>query len=577
MAEINYGESDAAKAAKAAAAFETSSGETLADINADIAKTSAEMEAAIVKGMSPQEQAALTQKLAALSDRAKAVIDASKGAYQFSIDQSKIAADEYATQMQAAQTAQRQLAGQAFGQLQAAPALGGYDRNIAEGSRAIKETAGAYMAALGGEGSVPVGLLPTMPGLITPGQQGTAGGLVGVSQGTSQLFNRALSASQARAFAELQGQQLALASQLEINAADAARAREEKEREEIRQYRTTALLNAQNIAAQIGKTRAELLAAAAGADTRTGKQRAEAELAAYDKKAAIDWKYTQKQIAAQAKAKGMSAEESAMQQYDLDASLGATSIPGQLFNNSLKYLSALPTDRTTGTLLGRDGKPLKIAGDRGTWTLDAGVLYYDIDGPTGKQPSRPVPMDQIVKKVNAKLGQIQSLPKNKQREAWDSFWSDTKVGLADPTQRRALAILVGSDDALNSSWYFDLLTKGTYGSGRTFTPAAEAAAKANQTKVTEQPKVIPGLPFKPAVTVQINPSAKPKDVSQAKNLIEASKLAEGGARQPERFALPNGVNVNVFTYNGKRYASPIGSTAEVYEWDDNKKALGKRV
>jgi len=495
MAEINYGESDAAKAAKAVEAFDTSSGETLADINADIAKTSAEMEAAIVRGMSPQEQAALTQKLAALSDRAKAVIDASKGAYQFSIDQSKIAADEYSTQMQAAQAAQRQLAGQAFGQLQAAPALGGYDRNIAEGSRAIKETAGAYMAALGGEGSVPVGLLPTMPGLITPGQQGTAGGLVGVSLGTSQLFNRALSASQARALAELQGQQLSLATQLEISASDAAREREERERAEVRQYKTSALLNAQGIAAQIGKTRAELVAAAAGADTRTGKQKAEAELAAYDKKSAIDWKYTQKQIAAQAKARGLSSEETALLQQQASEALGASTLPGTILNNALNRVAFLPSNRQNGMLIGRDGKPLRIDGDRGVWYLDAGTLLYDADG-TGKKTPAPFAVDQMVQRVNAKLGQIATLPAGQRKQAWTEFWNNTKTGLGDATARRALAIIVGSTDALNPNWYFELLTKGTFGTGKTLTPAAEAAAAAsNKAKTAAKDILMIGAPF----------------------------------------------------------------------------------
>jgi hypothetical protein len=574
MAEPNYGPSAASLATAAASAYDESSTKLLADINADIARTATEMNDAIVRGMSPEEQAGLNQRLSALTQRAKAVIESSQGAYQYAQEQSTAAANLYSEQMQQAQAAQRQLAAQAFGQSQAVPTPGGYDRFSAEGGRAIRESAGATMAAIGGEASVPSGLLPNVPGLVTPGRPEAAGGLVGVSLGGAQLFNRALNASQARALAELQGQQLALATQLELSANEAAREREEKERDRVAQYKISALLSAQGIAAQIGSTRAELLAKAAGSDTRTGKQIAQAELDAYDKKSAIDWKYTQKQIAAQAKSQGLSKEDTAMLQMQADEVLGGSTIPGRLLNNALKIMGNLPTNSKTGEILGA------LPGDKGKWYLDAGVLLYDRDG-NGKATPQPVQIDQIIRRVNAKLGQISTLPKNKQAEAWGKFWDDTTTGLGDAVARRALAIITSAPDALNQNWYFELLTKGTAGTGRTLTPAAEAAADQRRADklppVSPTPSPSPGPRPTPTQPVRINPSAQPKDVSEARNVIEASKLAEAGARQPERFALPNGVNVNVFTYKGKRYASPIGSTAEVYEWNDAKKSLGKRV
>ena len=76
--------------------------------------------------------------------------------------------------------------------------------------------------------------------------------------------------------------------------------------------------------------------------------------------------------------------------------------------------------------------------------------------------------------------------------------------------------------------------------------------------------------------VAVNPGAETKDVSSAKDLYEGAKQAEAGKKQPERYSV-DGIVYNVFTYKGKRYASPVGSIGEVYTWDDVLKTKGNRV
>jgi TP901 family phage tail tape measure protein len=76
--------------------------------------------------------------------------------------------------------------------------------------------------------------------------------------------------------------------------------------------------------------------------------------------------------------------------------------------------------------------------------------------------------------------------------------------------------------------------------------------------------------------VTVNPGTKPKDVSKSKDLYTAARDAEAGAKQPERVEI-DGIVYNVFTYKGKRYASPVGSTGEVYDYSDVLKTKGNRV
>jgi hypothetical protein len=309
MAEINYGQSAADLAAAAAESYDKSSQENLANINREIADESARMEAAIVAGMTPQETAAMNARINALKERAANVIASSRGAYQFAQEQATAASNLYSTQMEELQTAQRSLAAQALGQAQAPAGVGGYNRFTAEGTRALRENAAASMAAVGGEGGIPISSLVPTTGLMQ-----TAGtGLTGIEKERSLLFGRALTAGQARSLAEIQGQQMALATELELRANEAASEREQKERQRVADFKTSMFQYSTQLAAQIGTTLADLRAKAAGADTRTGKQIADAELKLYERKAAIDWKNTMKEIAARAKAAGVSSTEIAQQ------------------------------------------------------------------------------------------------------------------------------------------------------------------------------------------------------------------------------------------------------------------------
>ena len=61
-------------------------------------------------------------------------------------------------------------------------------------------------------------------------------------------------------------------------------------------------------------------------------------------------------------------------------------------------------------------------------------------------------------------------------------------------------------------------------------------------------------------------------------MSDAQKAAESGKEQSRMITMPNGVTYTVFTYKGKTYASPVGSTGEIYPYDPNSKnPLGKRV
>jgi hypothetical protein len=456
MAEkINYGPSAAKLAEASAAAYEQGSAATLADINRQIAEESARMEAGVVAGMSPEETASMNARVNALKERAANVIASSQGAYQFAQQQAQSSADLYTRQMEELQTAQRNLAAQALGQARTNLSPVDAGRFTSEGLRSIAENAASVMATVGGERGLPAGSLVPTAGLVETG----GAGLTGIQGQQNLLFGRALTAGQARAFSELQAQQMALATQIETQARESSAEREQRERQRVSDFRSSMFQYATQLAAQIGNNLNELKAKAAGADTRSGKKVAQAELDAYEKKSAINWKFTLKQIQAQARGQGLSKEETAMLEFDANQQRGNNEPLGKLLSGGLLNIPNLTTDTITGRILNADGKPLSLPGDRGQWFLDAGVLLYDPDG-TGKKTAVNPQVDQLVMRVNAKIGQIMTLPKKQRGAAWDAFWNDSTTGLYNQTARKALAVVLGTPDALNSKWYKERLLNG---------------------------------------------------------------------------------------------------------------------
>lgn len=477
---INYGPSAASLAGASAGAYEQESAATLADINRQIADESARMEAAIVAGMSPAETEAMNARVNALKQRAANVIAASQGAYQFAQQQAATAADIYAKQTEELQTAQRALAAQALGQGQAAALPGGgYSRFTAEGTRALRENAAAAMAAVGGEGGVPATALVPTPGLVQ-----TAGtGVSGVQKEQALLFGRALTAGQARALAELQGQQMALATDIENKAREAAMEREQKERQRVTDFKTSMFQYATQLAAQIGTNLAELRAKAAGADTRTGKQIADAELKLYERKAEIDWKNTMKEIAARSKAAGASAAEVAAQQAQANYALGGSTDFGKFVTNKANTFGYMPTG-AGGVVLSTERengkfKPWSYTG-KDRWYINQGVMLYE-ENP-GAKNSVPVTLDPYGKlnEVIAVLGDIQATKPADRAKKWTQYWN-SPAGLGDLTARRALALVMGTKEATNSQWWLNNIQGKNVGS---FTP--ELVKQVTEQKAQEQ-------------------------------------------------------------------------------------------
>jgi hypothetical protein len=388
-----------------------------------------------------------------------------------------------------------------------------YNRVTAEGARALREGAAATMAGLGGEASVPSTAQVNVPGLITPGTQGAAGGVVGVSLGGAQMFDRALRAGQASQLAQIQAQQLQLASDIEAKANQAVAERVQAERDRVQQYKINALLSAQSIAGQIAQDRAKLMAAAAGADTRSGKQKADAELAAYERKAAIDWKYTLKELNARATAQGLSKEETAMLQMQANQAYGQTTMLGSVLNNALNRIEFIPTNRATGEILGPGGKPYKFAGDPGTWYISSGMLAYDPDGAKGKQQASTIDMPTIIAQIQAQAGYIMNQPKEKRKAAWNAYWKNMQTGLGSPTIRKALVIAIGKD-AENSDWWYNTLTNPNATTGTSLLPQASAQTQQRkiervQQQAAAQRKPGPVLPTLPQVaSAATNPSGQ---------------------------------------------------------------------
>ena len=263
MAEpINYGMTDADRARMAAEAFANTATTSIADAERQYQSKVNELAGAIVSGMSPQERSVLESQVQDLGNRYSQALAATQNQFAFAQQEAQMTSQEIQRQYQ--ELAARQL-GQAAGAL---------------GAVSPQYTPGMMTAA-------------QEDAIAAARQQGMADarfitGAQGVSGLAQSLYAQALAGQRAASQAQLQGQQLNLRTALESRALQAAVDREQKERERLREFELAGFTNVNNLRQSYNAKLAELQAAVATADTRTERDKAEAELDQYQAKSQIE-------------------------------------------------------------------------------------------------------------------------------------------------------------------------------------------------------------------------------------------------------------------------------------------------
>lgn len=317
---INYGESEATRMQAAAEAYATSSAQSVADLEQSYKDKVNELAKGIVTGMTQQEKDLLEKQVQDLGNRYSQAISATQGQFAFAQQQAQTTAAAMADQYAAMQDAQRALAEQTLGAASTQTLPGGLTAAQRDAMLQAQQTGAANLAYLGGAGAVPEQLLSP--------EQRTATGVMGVAGLARSLYAQSLEAQRAASRAQLEGSRVNLQTALEARALESAMAREQKERDRLREFELTGF-NAVLAAKQERDNKmAELLAAAASADTRTEKDKALAELDMYKKKANIDLNNQLKIIGAQAKASGATQVSQAVNDMQAEVK-GSSSVFGQ--------------------------------------------------------------------------------------------------------------------------------------------------------------------------------------------------------------------------------------------------------
>ena len=335
MAEINYGESDAQRANKAAEAFATSSAASVDALAASFKQKSDELAAGIVSGMRQQDRDVLEKQIADLGNRYSQALAANEGQFAFAEQQAKTTsaamADEYA-QMQ---DAQRALAAQTLGAASVQLQPGRQTAAQRDAIRQAQQIGAANLAYLGGAGAVPEQLLAP--------EQRQAIGVTGVAGLARDLYSQSLQAQRAATLAQLQGSQVNLRTALETRALQAAAEREQKERDRLAEFEMTGFNAVLAAKAASDAKLAEFLAVAASADTRSGKEKALADYENFKKQENLKLQNDLKRIGAQARATGATQTSQAV--LDMEAEIkGSQSGFGTIFD---KILAQRPQGRPT--------------------------------------------------------------------------------------------------------------------------------------------------------------------------------------------------------------------------------------
>lgn len=596
MAEnINYGESQAVLAQRGVDAFNTASQNNIANVKAQLDEVAAALAAGIQVGMTPEETAALNTRLNNLKSQAQTLTGQVQASYDFATGQSKISNQEYNQQILAMQEAQRRTTGQTLSQLQSVPTPGGYSSVVAENEENIRRQAAAEQAFMTGRGSVPADMQRITPGLLPP-STATQGGVIGVSGGTQQLFQSALSSTQQSALANLRTSQLRLQQELESEARATASAREAKQREKYEDFKIAAVNSIVNLTSNIGTKTAELEAAAASADTRTGRQVANAELDKFKKQAAITLANDLARIRAQAKSVGLSKQEIIDIDYNNKVQLGKTTNLGAFVSSRINTLRSSPRiaperfnpetgkmettrlDKNTGKQVPLMALPNeagfvtdtkgKILSPTGTgkdgFLLDryGNLTYYaDRNNPDPKN-QQAIDLYDLSNRIGVGLGSA-AIAKNAaaRNKELDDWFFDPKIGLGDPVIKYAATVLLGNSAGTVEYWKKSFTSNLDFGVSK-LPPVTQQTTKAKVPTPSPQRSPVPQSGF-------VNPSAPILNITNAFNLREAAKNAEAGKIQSRMYYAPNNVVYNMFTYKGNTYYSPKGSTAEIYTKDSN--------
>ena len=596
MAEkINYGESEAVLAQRGVSAYNTAAQSNIANVKAQLDEVAAQLAAGIQKGMTPEETAALNARLNNLKSQAQTLTGQTQASYDFATKQSQTSQQEYNQQILAMQEAQRRLTAQTLSQLQSVPTPGGYSSSQAESAENIRRQAAAQQAFMTGSASVPADMQRIIPGL-TEESIATKGGVVGVSGGSQKLFESALSSAQQSALANLRTSQLRLQQELESEARTAASERERKQREKYEDFKIAAANSIVTLTSQIGSKTAELEAAAASADTRTGKQIAMAELDDYKKKQSIALSNDLARIRAQAKSVGLSKQEIIDIDYNNKVKLGQTTNLGAFVSSRINTLRTSPRiaisrynpktgkDETT-RLDPNTGKqvPLMALPNEAGFVTDTkgGILSPSGTGKDGflldrygnltyyADRSNPDPKNQqaidlydLSNRIGVGLGSAaiakNAAARNKELDEW---FKDPKIGLGDSVIKYAATVLLGNSAGTVEYWKKSFTSNLDFGVSK-LPPVTQQTTKAKVPTPGPQRSPVPQSGF-------VNPSAPILNITNAFNLREAAKDAEAGRIQSRMFYAPNNVVYNMFIYKGNTYYSPKGSTAEIYTKDSN--------
>lgn len=495
MAEnINYGVSEAQLAGNAAEAYKQSTADTTAAYQAELNSIVADLGSKIQTGMSESEKAEYDARLADLQTRYKQSITNIRANYGFAQQQSQQQAAQTQRSLADIQTAQRALAAQTLGQVGYTGMPGTYSAQAADAALAAQRAAAANLALIGGEGAVPSAYqVATPPSPTGPGTElafGPQQGLIGINKTTQDLFQSALLGAEARSVTETEQQQANIQSQYALDAARTTRERVAREQEQVQQFLLAGLQGLLNLKSTQANTLAQLEAAAAGADTRSGKQKAMAELDAYKRKADIDYQNQLKLVNARAKSSGASPTQIAAATAAANTAAGQATAFGKYANQRMANVANVFSGKTVlpkGYKL--DRKTGVITDTTGTqWRLDSGVLTSTVRDSKGKQIVSTYPVASVLNDVTAFIGSLQGKKPEQQKQLWNNYYN---TALNDPLLRRGLAIVLGPD-ATSANWY---LTVGT--STQIKLPQADKLAVEGYIKSSETYAKNKGTPVKP--------------------------------------------------------------------------------
>jgi len=426
MADM-YGTSEQQKATAAAGAFGAASNRTLADLDARIKQIAADVTSGIVAGMTPQELADKNAELDALKTQAEAVTRGVQGGYEFVRQEADITAEQTARQLAEAQAQQAAMARAAIQSTAGGGTRSGlYQPSVADATRAQERIAAATQAYLGGNLSVAPEMLPRVQGLGT--STGAELGLAGISRADSSAFTRAMTAVEAQTLAEIARDKMMLGTQIESSFRKEARDREANQRQQAQAQvnQLTQMLLTQQ--AQAALTQSQLEAAAAGADTRTGKQKAQAELETFKEQERIRHNYAMREIAARGQEAGLSPSQIAQQQSIVNQQAGRNTYLNDMLSSAQarSYINALPKSA------------VEAATAKSKFYSDGVTVYYAPNGAEGD--SVPVNVQALQTALIEQAGATKNLPDVKQRQEAFAQWY-TQV---DPASKLFLKQWLGS-------------------------------------------------------------------------------------------------------------------------------------